>query len=111
VSQTEVALSSKPSRTARTALFAIVFGSLILVSALALAQFAWPSGPGAVQEFYVTDLPDQAYATRFLVTDGIPIWLVRQPNGGARAFWAHSPHRGCDVEYASASSSIPDVSY
>ena len=82
----------------------IVRVALLAVSSLALAQFIWPTGPGALREISVSGLSDEPLVTQFLTADGIPIWLVRQPDGNVGAFWARSPHRGCDVEYGTVTS-------
>ena len=109
----QLTINDRPNRAriARIALLALVVTTLLAVSSLALAQFIWPTGPGALRGISVSSFSTEPLAAQFLIADGVPIWLVRQPDGNVSAFWARSPHRGCDVEYASASSSVPDVSY
>lgn len=107
----QLAINDHPNRTriVRLALLALVLTTLLAVSSVALAQFIWPTGPGALREISVSNLSNEPLATQFLIADGIPIWLVRQPDGTLSAFWARSPHRGCDVAYADANT-IPEVS-
>lgn len=102
----QLAANNQPNRAriVRVALLAVILTTLLAVSSLALVQFAWPTGPGALREVSIPNLPNEPLATRFLVADGVPIWVVRQPDGNVSAFWARSPHRGCHVEYATAES-------
>ncbi|MBT5774367.1 MAG: hypothetical protein HOH95_08320 [Dehalococcoidia bacterium] len=102
----QLAINHHPNRAriVRLALLALVLTTLLAVSSVALAQFIWPTGPGALREISVSNLSNEPLATQFLIADGIPIWLVRQPDGNLSAFWARSPHRGCNVEYDTATS-------
>jgi Rieske Fe-S protein len=68
----------------------------IAAGAVALASLLWPQQ----QSSYALEIepPREALETTAFEVDGVRGWVVRRRDGGLDAFWARSPHRGCEVE-------------